>query len=101
MNLTATQQIIISGAADQEMLNANNYGSNSHKDHELVSPSNLYLLCQELNIETSQAHQIAHNVRNNYENILLDAIDEGYSNEFLTPDTIAYLQRKASRQPQL
>lgn len=53
--------------------------------------------CDEYGVTMEQGEIASHEVVCNYDALLLQAIREGYRNEYTTPELIAYLERQVRR----
>lgn len=91
--LTATQKIEIQSAHSHYMT-AECRDSGYDAKEARARAQALSALCDDFGISRREAEVVSHEVATNYERTLLDAIDEGYTDKCLTPETIDYLRRQ-------
>lgn len=94
--LTASQKIEIHQAHNLYAVRANaGYGEFNALDTSKAL-SAFHAVCDEYGVTMEQGEQASHEVVCNYDALLLQAIREGYRNEYTTPELIAYLERRVA-----
>lgn len=96
--LTASQKIQLQHAHNEYTVRANaGFGEYSAKETSKAL-SAFVDLCHKFEITSEQGEQAAWDATNNYYHILWEAIQEGYTNEYITDDALAYIEREAMKE---
>ena len=89
--LTATQKIQLHEAHANYMVAE--CGTNPYDAADAGRKASVFCnLINELGLTRREAEVISWEVHGDHDAILLEAIKEGYTNEYLTPETISYLE---------